>query len=144
MTEVPPKSEKGPEKKLERFDPRSTTKQMIEKFLALSDEPGPVLTDEQEFELSRNAVKGSEAEKQWNLHKHGTKYRRNTLYVPLLASEMFLESPAADAIPQDKKEELRARIKEAEKHITDVGSRPFVKEDVQEVVDLVNEIKTYL
>ncbi len=142
MTELPPKKEKGPEP--EKFDARAMVKRQIEKFLSLSDEPGPVLSDKQEFELSRQAIEGSEAEKQWNIHKHGTKYRRNTLSVPLMAADIFLDSHDSDYLPAATKEDLLQKVKTAEEYITDVKGKPFTKENVQEVVDLVNEIKKYL
>ncbi len=140
MTEVPPKPGKGPEE----FKVRDLLRKHIESFLAKSDEPGPVLTDEQQFDLSKRAGTDPEAAKQWDVHKHGSKYRRNTLSAPLMTAAVFLESSDSESIPQEKRDELAQKIKTVEKHIIAVGARPFVKEDVQEVVDLVNEIKTYL
>lgn len=141
MTELlKPEKQPAPEKKL--FI--NQLKKIIEDFLAKSDEPGPILSEEEEFQLSKRAGKDPEALKEWNKHKLETKYRRNALGNPLIAAKLFLESDEAENIPAAEKKELLARVEAAEKYITEVGVKPFTKSDVQLVIDLVNDLKKYL
>ncbi len=143
MTELPPQNGKEPDQEKEPSI-REIVKKHIEKFLALSDEPGPVLSDKEQFALSKKAGEDPKAMKQWHEHKHSSKYRRNALSIPLMAAGMFLDSSESAYIPEKEKSNLLQKTRTVEKHVIEVGALPFTKDDVQEVVDLANEIKTYL
>ena len=139
MTELP-KQEKFPEPEFEK----NLLKKQIESFLSKSDEPGPVLSDQEEFELSKKARHDPEALKEWKKQKLETKYRRNALSAPLMAADLFLNSDEAKNISADEKKELLERVRAAEEYITEVGAKLFTKSDVQLVIDLTNDLKKYL
>lgn len=119
----------------------------FEKFrLKEGNDPGPVLSDEEEFEMSKLAGESEEGLRKWNKHKLENKFRRNALFTPLFAAQIYLTETDPKNIIKEEKDNLLGKIAaELEKvGMKSVGSQPYVKEDVRRVEDLIDELKKYI
>ena len=135
-----------PEKK-ETSPPFDTEKlkDFFELFRALPDDPGPVLSEKEEFELSKE-VTTPEGLKKWQEHKQ-RKHRTNTLSAPLLAIKIYLDNPdreISEKISKGKKEEFLKRVAEAEEHINEAKKGLITDKEVNEVLEIINDVEVYL
>jgi hypothetical protein len=118
-------------------------KKVFLNFEARSDDPGEFLSGEEKDKLQEATLTDPDAQRKWEENKN-SKYRVNSLYSPLMASDNFLRSPEAGSIPEKHKEEL---IKKVDKAYADLGEsrgKKISKELVDEITDIMNEVKKFL
>ena len=118
-------------------------KKIFSKFEIRSDDPGEFLSSEDKDKLQLATRTNPEALKKWEEDRN-SKYRINSLYSPILASENFLESPEAESIESEAKTKLIERIGRAYSSLESFRGKRISKELVDEVVDIMNEVKKYL
>jgi|GEM_PF-3138798 len=126
-----------------KFHFSETARRVFLKFKTRSDDPGEFLSSEEKDKLQEATRTNPEALKKWEEDRN-SKYRINSLYSPLLASESFLQSIEAESIPSDLKKELKERVEVAYKNLNDTRGKRITKELVDEVEGIVNEITKYL
>ena len=142
MHESTPTPEKNTEKSK---SPKELFKQKIDNFLNRSDEPGKFLSDEEkEIFLKKIDPEDPKSLEEWKKHKMGSKYRMNSLSIPLAAGEIFLKSEEAINVPLESSQELLERIEEAKKLVKEGYGKPYSASDVKKVVKIANDIKKYL
>ncbi len=133
--------EKGGEKPSFPFS--ETAKKIFLRFESRSDDPGEFLSSEEKDRLQEATKTNPEALKKWEEDRN-SKYRVNSLYAPLLASENFMRSVEAESISKDLKKELINRIDKAYKDLENSRGKRITKELVDEVEGIVSEVKKYL
>lgn len=126
-----------------KFPHSEIARKVFLKFKTRSDDPGEFLSGEEKDKLQEETKKNPEAVRKWEEDRN-SKYRVNSLYSPLLASESFLRSFEADSMPEDAKKELTLRINKAYKDLEISRGKRIEKELVNEVEDIVNQITKYL
>jgi len=126
-----------------KFPFSEMTRKVFKSFEARSDEPGEFLSGEEKDKLLEQTRTSPEAMERWEKNRN-SKYRINSLYAPLAATENFLDSPEADSVPQNTKEDLIKRVSNAYAEMDRLKGSAITKECVEEVVDIVNEVKKYL
>lgn len=128
--------------------PQSDTeklKEFFEHFRERPDEPGPVLSEAEEQELSKKAVT-PEGLKKWQEHKQ-RKHRTNTLSIPLEAIKFYLGDPdkeISEKISKEKREEFLKKVAEAEEHINEAKKGLITDKEVNEVSEIINDVESYL
>jgi hypothetical protein len=113
------------------------------KFETRSDDPGEFLSGEEKDKLQEATRTNPEALMKWEEDRN-SKYRINSLYAPIAASENFLKSKEADSVPNDVKEELISRIDSAYEDLKKSRGKRIEKKLVDEVKEIVNEVSKYL
>lgn len=139
--ETPAEKEKQPEK-LESS--KEILKKSIENFFSRSDEPGKFLSEQEKLDLIEKTKSDPKALEEWKKEKRGSKYRINSLSIPLSAGLIFLDSNEALSLSAEKRQELLERIQQTMKHVKEGYGKPYTASDVQEVIDIANELKKYL
>ena len=117
-------------------------RKQLEGFLSRSDDPGEFLSDEEKDKLREATLTDPDALKKWEKNRNN-KYRTNSLSV-ISWAELFLLSEETKNVPIDQKEKLLRRIKKADEEIEKEKPSGYSKELVDEIVDIVNEVKKYL
>ena len=118
-------------------------KKIFSKFEVRSDDPGEFLSSEDKDKLQLATRTNPEALKKWEEDRN-SKYRVNSLYSPLLASENFLASPEAESVEEKVKTKLIERVGKAYSDLENFRGKRISKELVGEVVDIMNEVRKYL
>ena len=118
-------------------------KKVFLNFEARSNDPGEFLTNEEKEKLQAATRMNMDALKKWDEHRN-SKYRVNSLYAPILASEMFLKSKEAELIESKLKEKLIERISGAYSDLESFGGKEISKVLVDEVEGIIKEVKKYL
>lgn len=119
------------------------TKRIFEAFLSCSDEPGEFLSSTEKDELIKKSKTDPEALKKFEKNKN-SKYRVNTLSSPLMSAEIFLNSNESKDIPSLEKTKFLEKIKKATADIDKAKSTEITKNEVDQVVDIVEELTKYL
>lgn len=131
------------DKEKPRYPFSEIAKKTFSKFEIRSDDPGEFLSNGDKDKLQLATRTNPEALKKWEEDRN-SKYRVNSLYSPLLASEIFLKSSEAGSIESELKEKLVERVNTAYSNLENSRGKRISKELVSEVVDIVNEVKKYL
>lgn len=118
-------------------------KKIFSKFEVRSDDPGEFLSGEDKDKLQLATRTNPEALKKWEEDRN-SKYRINSLYSPILASENFLVSSEAESIENEVKMKLIERIGGVYRDLENSRGQRISKELVEEVADIMNEVKKYL
>src|SRR3989344_1477858 len=120
-------------------------KSSFERFRSLPDDPGPVLSEKEQFKLSKEAIT-PEGLKKWEEYKQ-RKHRTNTLSAPLLTIKIFLGKPDKEIfkkIPEEKRGEFLKKVAEAEEHINEAKKGLITDKEVNEVLEIIKDVESYL
>jgi len=140
MKEQPEKKETEKEK----FFARKLLERGILQFLQRSDDPGKFLSREEEDELQKRTAYDPKALEEWKEVKWKSKYRRNAFMLFLMPAINFLESNEAENIPKEERKNLLERTRKAIENSIAVGSQPLTKSNVEELENIIADLKKYL
>ena len=121
-----------------------STKRELEYFLDLPDNPG--IPYEKQLELRRKSESTKSEEDIENYKKSKeSKYRANALTTPLIMGEAYLKrAPEAGDLPQETRAGLLERIKGVVGRINAEKLSGISEGSVDEVVDIVKTIQSFL